>query len=444
MSDTGEDGSDSNEQLQIQDQKRAHQRAEKAQQVQDLIIKDRAWFAAEHKKRPVDRPMPGAPAQVHLSQDPKKGKRSLESRPKEKQVSRVEVEGSIASDQSDDNAESPPKCVKRAPTRRSASTHSQKTKKNQRRGGKLQPHSEDSALTGSDSEENSSDCDSVQEDHTDSDADPRNQGDEEREDSEDNDDDLVGLDQEDVASRIISELSATKRTQNLFSQQPSWKSLSPKPTQPTLALSAEPPSDYGILPKPTRPALALSAEPPLALSAEPPLALSAEPPSGYGISPKPSDQRSLSPPTRRATTVRISVSLPLSRFCIAQTHPPTPPKVASSSPTPYSLRRGNQKSSQGSKTTKRDRVFQGERPNVIQPDLRNDSDAFLNAKAKRKKLRAAPLLTATAARTKPADENDDPAAVAADGDQESAEEAWPSHAQLLVMYSGCRNPGVGG
>lgn len=55
---------------------------------------------------------------------------------------------------------------------------------------------------------------------------------------------------------------------------------------------------------------------------------------------------------------------------------------------------------------------------------------FLNAKAKRKKLRAAPLLTATAARTKPADENDDPAAAAAASDRESAEEAWPSHAQL--------------
>lgn len=40
MSDTGEDGSDSNEQLRLQEQKCAHQRAEKAQQVQDLIIKD--------------------------------------------------------------------------------------------------------------------------------------------------------------------------------------------------------------------------------------------------------------------------------------------------------------------------------------------------------------------------------------------------------------------
>ena len=54
----------------------------------------------------------------------------------------------------------------------------------------------------------------------------------------------------------------------------------------------------------------------------------------------------------------------------------------------------------------------------------------MNSKAKRKKLRAAPLLTAAAKRTKTAKENDDPTTAADNEDQESAEETWPSHAQL--------------
>ena len=57
-------------------------------------------------------------------------------------------------------------------------------------------------------------------------------------------------------------------------------------------------------------------------------------------------------------------------------------------------------------------------------------DAFLNLKVKQKKLCAALLLTAAAKRTKTAKENDDPTTAADNEDQESAEETWPSHAQL--------------